>query len=224
MALNNIYLLKFNNYFNRRVKKLGSAGDYIAQAVFATRNTAFNYNDGVQAEQVINSEVGCDYAVVTDPSDTVIVSRWFVMESQRLRNGQVRLSLYRDLFVDYEDEIRGSTCFINKGFVPQTSPLIFNNENMGFNQIKQSETLLKNKLGTPWVVAYLSRYDGEGNYNKFTGSFKSAALDKADYVLASLADYTYYQAGMGYAYLDKDPDFMTTYGVDNEKRMLERVV
>ena len=79
MALNNIYLLKFNNYFNRRVKKLGSAGDYIAQAVFATRNTAFNYNDGVQAEQVINSEVGCDYVVVTDPSDAVIVSRWFVI-------------------------------------------------------------------------------------------------------------------------------------------------
>lgn len=216
MALNNIYLLKFNNYFNRRVKKLGSAGDYIAQAVFATRNTAFNYNDGVRAEQVINSEVGCDYAVVTDPSDAVIVSRWFVMESQRLRNGQVQLSLYRDLFVDYADEIRGSTCFINKGFVPQTSPLIFNNENMGFNQIKQSETLLKNKLGTPWVVAYLSRYDGEGNYNKFTGSFKSAALDKSDYVLETLSEYPYYQAGIGYTYLDKDPDFMTIYGVGNQ--------
>lgn len=216
MALNNIYLLKFNNYFNRRVKKLGSAGDYIAQAVFATRNTAFNYNDGVQAEQVINSEVGCDYAVVTDPSDTVIVSRWFVMESQRLRNGQVRLSLYRDLFVDYADEIRGSTCFINKGFVPQTSPLIFNNENMGFNQIKQSETLLKNKLGTPWVVAYLSRYDGEGKYNKFTGSFKLAALDKADYTLNSLAEYKYNTVGsLGYQYINTLPSFNTFYTVGN---------
>lgn len=216
MALNNIYLLKFNNYFNRRVKKLGSAGDYIAQAVFATRNTAFNYNDGVRAEQVINSEVGCDYAVVTDPSDTVIVSRWFVMESQRLRNGQVRLSLYRDLFVDYADEIRGSTCFINKGFVPQTSPLIFNKENMGFNQIKQSETLLKNKLGTPWVVAYLSRYDGEGNYNKFTGSFKSAALDKADYTLNNLNEYKYNTvASFGYRYVNTLPSFNTFYTVGN---------
>lgn len=156
MALNNIYLLKFNNYFNRRVKKLGSAGDYIAQAVFATRNTAFNYNDGVQAEQVINSEVGCDYAVVTDPSDTVIVSRWFVMESQRLRNGQVRLSLYRDVIVDYYDKVIDSPCYIEKATLQPNDPFIFNPEGNGFNQIKTSETLLKDQFKIPWLVGYYS--------------------------------------------------------------------
>lgn len=154
MALNNIYLLKFNNYFNRRVKKLGSAGDYIAQAVFATRNTAFNYNDGVQAEQVINSEVGCDYAVVTDPSDTVIVSRWFVMESQRLRNGQVRLSLYRDVIADYYDKVIDSPCYIEKATLQPNDPFIFNPEGNGFNQIKTSETLLKDHYGVPWIIGY----------------------------------------------------------------------
>mgnify|MGYP004708980439 CR=1 FL=1 len=154
MALNNIYLLKFNNYFNRRVKKLGSAGDYIAQAVFATRNTAFNYNDGVQAEQVINSEVGCDYAVVTDPSDTVIVSRWFVMESQRLRNGQVRLSLYRDVIADYYDKVIDSPCYIEKATLQPNDPFIFNPEGNGFNQIKTSETLLKDQFKIPWLIGY----------------------------------------------------------------------
>lgn len=154
MALNNIYLLKFNNYFNRRVKKLGSAGDYIAQAVFATRNTAFNYNDGVRAEQVINSEVGCDYAVVTDPSDAVIVSRWFVMESQRLRNGQVRLSLYRDVIVDYYDKVIDSPCYIEKATLQPNDPFIFNPEGNGFNQIKTSETLLKDHYGVPWIIGY----------------------------------------------------------------------
>lgn len=156
MALNNIYLLKFNNYFNRRVKKLGSAADYIAQAVFATRNTAFNYNDGVQAEQVINSEVGCDYAVVTDPSDTVIVSRWFVMESQRLRNGQVRLSLYRDVIADYYDKVIDSPCYIEKATLQPNDPFIFNPEGNGFNQIKTSETLLKDQFKIPWIVGYYS--------------------------------------------------------------------
>lgn len=154
MALNNIYLLKFNNYFNRRVKKLGSAGDYIAQAVFATRNTAFNYNDGVRAEQVINSEVGCDYAVVTDPSDAVIVSRWFVMESQRLRNGQVRLSLYRDVIVDYYDKVIDSPCYIEKATLQPNDPFIFNPEGNGFNQIKTSETLLKDQFKILWIVGY----------------------------------------------------------------------
>ena len=216
MALSNIYLLQYNNYFNRKVKRLATPAEYIAQAIHVTPNASFNPGDGVTAQHAINNGIACDYCVVTNQSDTEIESRWFVVESQRLRNGQYQYTLYRDIFADYLDNIKESTCFINKGYVPQTSPLIFNNENMGFNQIKQSETLLKNKLGTPWVVAYLSRYDGEGNYNKFTGSFKSAALDKADYVLTSLSDYTYYQAGMGYAYLDKDPDFMTTYGVGNE--------
>lgn len=216
MALSNIYLLQYNNYFNRKVKRLATPAEYIAKAIHVTPNASFNPADGVTAQHVINNGIACDYCVVTNQSDTEIESRWFVIESTRTRNGQYQYTLYRDIFADYLDNIKESTCFVNKGYVPQTSPLIFNNENMGFNQIKQSETLLKNKLGTPWVVAYLSRYDGEGNYNKFTGSFKSAALDKVDYTLNSLYDYKYNTVGsLGYRYVNTLPSFNTFYTVGN---------
>lgn len=214
MALSNIYLLQYNNYFNRKVKRLATPAEYIAIAVHVTPNASFNPGDGVTAQHVINNGIACDYCVVTNQSDTEIESRWFVVESARTRSGQYQYTLYRDIFADYLDNIKESTCFVNKGYVPQTSPLIFNNENMGFNQIKQSETLLKNKLGTPWVVAYLSRYDGEGKYNKFTGSFKSAALDKVDYTLNNLKEYKYNTVGsLGYRYVNTLPSFNTFYTV-----------
>lgn len=217
MALSNIYLLQYNNYFNRKVKRLATVSEYIAKAIHVTPNASFNPNDGVTAQHVINNGIACDYCVVTNQSDTEIESRWFVVESARTRNGQYQYTLYRDVFADYLDNIKESTCFVNKGYVPQTSPLIFNNENMGFNQIKQSETLLKNKLGTPWVVAYLSRYDGEGNYNSFKGTFKSAALDKVDYTLNSLDDYKYNTAGArGYRYINTLPIFTTFYNANSK--------
>lgn len=216
MALQNIYCLQYNNYFNRRVKKEATMSAYQPYVVYQLSRVSFNPNDGVNTTQVINTSVQCDYFIVTDLTGTEIDSRWFVVESKRERNGQFTLTLYRDLFVDYENAIKQSKCFVQKGYVPETSPFIFNNENMGFNQIKQSETLLTNRLNTPWIVAYLSRYDGEGNYNKFQGSFTPAPVSSADYTVTSLSDYKYYTAAQSYIFIDKDPDFYAYYRVENE--------
>lgn len=214
-----IYIYKYNNDFNGIVKKEDTLAAY-GNPIYSEAQVNFNPNDGANTVFVAGRNNhsylgGGDYLIYSE-NNISITSRWFIIEDSRTRLGQAQLTLLRDVMVDYNQSIINSTCFINKGYVPQTSPFIFNNENMGFNQIKKSETLLKNKLGTPWVVAYLSRYDGEGKYNKFTGSFKSAALDKVDYTLNSLSEYKYNTVGsMGYRYVNTLPSFNTFYTVGN---------
>lgn len=157
MALQNIYLLQYNNYFNRIVKKEPTAMDYTSKAVYTLTRTSFNPNDGVNTSHVMNTEVLCDYAVVTDLTGTQIASRWFVIESKRERNGQVTLTLRRDLVADYYDDIIDSPCYIEKATLQPDDPFIFNKEGGGYNQIKKKETLLKDETKTKWLVAYVSK-------------------------------------------------------------------
>ena len=154
MALSNIYLLQYNNYFNRKVKRLTTPAEYIAKAIHVTPNASFNPGDGVTAQHVINNGIACDYCVVTNQSDTEIESRWFVIESTRTRNGQYQYTLKRDVIADYYNMIIDSPCYIEKATLQPNDPFIFNPEGNGFNQIKTKETLLKDHYGIPWIVGY----------------------------------------------------------------------
>lgn len=154
MALSNLYLLKFNNYFNRYVKRLGSISEYIAQASFTLPNTSFNPADGINTQHVVNTAVAADYVVVTDQSDSTIESRWFVIENSRNRAGQYTLTLHRDVIADYYDEVISSPCYIEKATLQPNDPFILNPEGNGFNQIKTKETLLKDHYGIPWIIGY----------------------------------------------------------------------
>ena len=187
-----LYLYKYNNAYNKIVRKKDALTDYAQYQIGATlQNINFNPNDGVTTEQIINWNYDVpDYLIAAEGN--TIFSRWFVMEAQRTRNMQLRLSLLRDVIADHYDAVMQSKCFVQKGFVQNSSPLIFNNENMGFNQIKKGETLLKNNLKTPWIVLYLARYNNEGEYNSFTGSFVDVPA-QVDYELNSLSDYKYYK-------------------------------
>lgn len=187
-----LYFYKYNNAYNKIVRKKDTFADYQQYQIgSALQNINFNPNDGVTAEHIINWNNDIpDYMIVGDGGE--IVSRWFVMEAQRTRGGQLRISLLRDVLADNYDAVLNSKCFVQKGYVPNSSPLIFNNENMGFNQIKRGETLLKNNLETPWIVLYLARYNNEGNYNSFKGSFVDAP-EQVDYELTNLSDYKYYK-------------------------------
>ena len=103
----NLYLLNYNNYYNRQVKDPGSLINYTPYlskpyAVGDINPMIYDFiqNDGVSTEAVINWEgQNPDYILVAD--DNVIVSRWFIIESERLRSGQYKISLYRDLVVDF---------------------------------------------------------------------------------------------------------------------------
>lgn len=194
MALQNIYLLQYNNYFNRIVKKEPTVTDYTSKAVYTLTRTSFNPNDGINTSHVMNTEVVCDYAVVTDLTGTEIASRWFVVESKRERNGQVTLTLRRDLVVDYYEDIIDSPCYIEKATLQPNDPFIFNKEGGGYNEIKTKETLLKDAGRCKWLVAFISK--------KRTGSveartFKAKLNANPEYTVAGINNWEYYK------YVDK---------------------
>ena len=157
----NLYLLKFNNYYNRIVKKFDTLAEYLVTPYYnndVVENVNFNPNDGVDTEQIINSNGKFDYCILSD--GITIESRWFIIECKRERNGQYRLTLRRDLVADNYNSIINAPTFIEKATVNNSDPAIFNNEEMGFNQIKTSETLLKDETGCAWIVGYYARSDG----------------------------------------------------------------
>lgn len=191
--MSTLYLLHYNNYYNRKVKKETSLSAYSAYLVkYNGRDTdpngnkarvqGVNFYEGnfVDTAQVVNWMGDApDYLVVSD-DDQQIKSRWFVTDALKTRGGQCKLTLLRDVCADYKEQIMASKCFIQKGFVQAGNPLVFNNEDMTFNQIKTGEYVLRNSLNTPWLVLYLSRYHNESDndnntnyvYNEFEGGFK----------------------------------------------------
>ena len=170
-----LYFLRYNNYYNRLVKKEDSLEGYLGYAVGSPLTGCINWNpnDGVDTEQVVNSFTwetfeNPDYVVVVNDANE-IDSRWFVIENTRLRNGQMKLLLHRDVVVDNYEAILEAPMFIEKATPLSTNdPAIYNKENMDFNQIKIGETLLKDETGVPWVVGYIPRdaflkKDADGN-------------------------------------------------------------
>lgn len=187
----NLYYLHFNNYYNRIVKKFDTLAEYLTLPYYdnvATNDIAFNPNDGVDTKQVANIPVGneftYDYAILADGN--TIVSRWFIIDANRNRNGQYTLTLRRDMFADSYEPVLDAPAFIEKATLNNNDPMIFNSENMTFNQIKTAEYLLKDSSNCPWIVGYLNKdtttdvntvvYNTPevyANYSEFTTTFYS---------------------------------------------------
>ena len=179
--MSTIYLLKYNNYYNRIVKKEDTLGAYLTQDCLLDtfENVNFVPADGVDTTLVVKHEgINPDYLIVADGND--IESRWFVVESDIIRGGQYRLTLHRDVIVDSYDLVVNAPCFIEKATLSNNDPFIFNGENMTFNQIKQAETPLKDETGCAWVVGYIPK-------DSFTGE-ESTRTVKTDFILADSAD------------------------------------
>ena len=160
--MSNLYLFNYNNYFNRIVKKKNTLVEYgtpiYSLIETSTKKVNFNYNDGVRTEHVINYDGSDgDYLIVCD-NENNIVSRWFVIENVRVRGGQHKLSLKRDLMVDFLDAIRANPMLVNRGYITNVdNPLMLNSEGMDFNQVKTYEYPLKDILQVPWYVLYFKR-------------------------------------------------------------------
>ena len=175
----NILLLRgFNNYFNRIVKKYSTLADYKSNShsYLDLTNINFNPNDGVSTELIIGSanqkennaplawdQVGTpDYLICYEmegtPTAPVIKFRWFVLESERTRNGQYRIALKRDVVVDHLTQIMSAPCFVEKGSINDiANPLLYNNESMTYNQIKKDERFLKDSTGSAWIIGYMAK-------------------------------------------------------------------
>lgn len=164
--MQNIYCLQgFNNYYNRVVKNFKSIPDYIEwskeagdKEIKTFTNINFNPSDGVNTTHIFNWDFNWypDYIIVED--DFGILTRWFVIDFVRTRGKQYQSTLRRDLIVDFYSSIILSPCFIEKATIDDlNNPLIFNNEDMTFNQIKQREYLIKDTSNCPWIIGYYDR-------------------------------------------------------------------
>lgn len=183
--MTNIYVIKYNNYFNRIVKRESSLTDYLTDEYQVSTDVSFNPNDDVNGSTVVNFKPNGDYAIAANNDE--IISRWFIIESIRLRTGQYRLTLRRDLLADEYDTVINSPMFIEKATANTNDPLIFNSENMSFNQIKKSETLLKDETKCAWVVGYIPRdFKSDG----VTISYPLSGSE--DYTVEKLSDWKYY--------------------------------
>jgi hypothetical protein len=155
-----LYFLKYNNYYNR-ILKIGSdyLPDYYDYIVGAVNSARFNPNDGVSAvvdtSPHFDDNILPDYCLVCEGNN--IVSRWFVIDSTRIRVGQYDLVLYRDLLADFYNELLNAPVFVEKGPLLASSPLIFNQEDMTTNQIRQEPIKLADKSNMPWIVGYIPR-------------------------------------------------------------------
>lgn len=157
----NLYIYKYNNYYNRIFKRENTLEDYGEPIHQLIGCKDFNPNDGVNTQHIFGSAANNyggegDYLIVADTVDNIL-SRWFIIETDFTRNGQWRLTIHRDLIADYYEEVMDSTCFIEKATLPADDPLLFNAEAMTVNQIKTSETLLKDPSGCAWLVGYYDK-------------------------------------------------------------------
>lgn len=162
----NLYLLKYNNYYNRIAKIENTLEDYLQTDDRGNylyllggeplTKINFNPNDGVSTNQVINWNFNIpDYIVAVDEHGS-INSRWFVIEAKRERLNQFNLSLKRDLIADYFEAVIKSPFYIQKAMVNTGSPFIFNSEGMAFNQIKSDEFELKDPSDSRWIIGYVA--------------------------------------------------------------------
>ena len=233
----NLLILKgFNNYFNRKIKKYIELQDYIDNSMkyYDFKNIDFNPNDGVSTSQVIGSEnqkeIGGpepeplkwetegspDYLIAYTQETfdetviTTIHSRWFVLESVRTRYGQYQLKLRRDTISDNFESLLSCPAFIKKGTVSDDNPLIVNDEGVRVNQIKTSETLLKDGSNSAWLVGYLEKQTSP------TGITVQVPVDKPGYItLEDIAEETGVDIDVLSSILTDDKDNQVRFINDN---------
>lgn len=159
-----IYCISYNNYFNRTVKREESLAAYLgannSNVRYSEANFNFNPNDGANAAITVGRSENPansygDYLLVVESG--AIVSRWFILDEDRLRGKQYRLNLRRDIVADYYEKVLNSTAFIEKGLPKYDSTLIFNSEGIPFNQIKKEETPLIDDSKMAWICGFVDR-------------------------------------------------------------------
>lgn len=195
-----LYILNYNNYYNRILKVENTLEDYAQFINHQIPSGNFNPNDGVNAQHVFgqanNPYDGTgDYLLVVN-QDSEIVSRWFIIDAIKQRNGQYSLTLRRDLFADYYTDIINADMFIEKANLAVDNPLLFNSEEMTFNQIKtkinpnEDDVLLKDDSNCPWLVGYYSK-----GQQALTGTVATNAAADAAYTQLStpIEEWDYYR-------------------------------
>lgn len=194
MPNKDLYFLKYNNYFNRKVRRELTLNDYLEKdTTYLDAGDIINWSpgDGVATTQIVSTDfydATKDYCVVCASGTTTIESRWFVIESQYLKTKQYRLTLRRDVIADNLNDTANAIAFIEKGPMAYNDSAIFNNENITVNQIKKAQQLIYDDTGIPWIVATMAKNRGLGiNYAPPSGASISA-----DYTVENVSDLPFY--------------------------------
>lgn len=147
--------IKYNNYYNRQLK-ISDNYTEIDPNPYWEEGIYFNFSDGVNATQVVDDLVeDKDYCILYELGGlSSLHSRWFIIDAEYQLNGQTVLTLRRDLLADFAPQILYAKAFIEKGWLQANNNLIFNTEQMTFNQVKKQEVLLKDGTKIPWIVGY----------------------------------------------------------------------
>lgn len=167
-------------------------------------NINFNPNDGIETTLVLKSKQDTDnfeestYLVVGDKTANKVYSRWFIMDATRLSKGMFSFKLRRDVVAEFISEDIGNTdyspFYVEKGILPESSPLIVNSEGLSLNQIKVDEQKIydeQDQFG--WIVGYVAANHGshnisvqinQGTLTTTTFTFMAAAtgIDEADLI------------------------------------------
>lgn len=190
--LNTLVLLKYNNYYARRLKKEPTLQAYLQYQVLQFSNVNFNPNDGVNTTHVVNQSTDMsNYMLVLDEANN-IVSRWFILEAKRNLKGQYTIQLHRDLWADYTTDIMNATTFVEKGIAANSDTAIFNDEQVTFNQIKVKEELLKDNTQCQWLVGYYARKTGDDKITTLKGTSVDIGSQVINSRVAGIANWEYY--------------------------------
>lgn len=191
--MSKLYLFNYNNYFNRIIKKEASLADY-GTPLHTIETTNFNPKAGVETTHDINFDAeNGNYVIITETISNVetISSRWFVIQNQRLRGNQYRLSLRRDLIADYYNQVTTAPMILQKGMVKKSNNLIFNKEGFNVNQIKTDEIFLTDSHNdTPWIYLYCAK-----NAGNIKASVKTEFTNNADIYITTPLSESIYSAG-----------------------------
>lgn len=158
-----LYYYNFKNYYYPSTKRFSDLSGYQPYLVFSESGNNLNFyeNDGVNAE-ITAGRSGNPYYdkanyVIYSKDNTTITSRWYIIEAVKNSSGQYNLQIHRDLPVDYYDEWTQSDCFIEKAILPDSSPFIYNQEEITTNQIKTEEVPLKDGTKMAWICGFLDK-------------------------------------------------------------------
>ena len=207
-----LYFMQYNNYYNRIIKKLETIAEYSnAYNTIVKEGVNFNPNDNVNTQLTVNWDVDWtpDYALVEDPKSGTF-TRWFVIDSVRLRGQQYQMNLRHDIVADNLENILNADCFIEKAIINEDNPLIFNSENMTVNQIKTNEWTLKDPTDCAWICGYFS--DRPEDYVAGSTSFENDIIMHGEYRTPISYDYTIPSKVADWAYRD-GAVVSTSYGI-----------
>lgn len=217
-----IYLYKTHPYRDRIVIRHEKLAEYVYDSdnfEFAIKynNINFNPNDGITAQVTVgkyskeDDEMRANYLMVTELQEDAprkIVSRWFVMEQKKIRYGQWRLTLRRDVVADNYEDCMKSTFYIEKAMLTITNKLICNSEGSVLNRIKKQEILLKDKTGCAWIVGYYAKNTPDENLKGAVNVNTTNEVGVFQTLSTPISSWKFYKYGNGQEAISGQPDYM----------------